>query len=126
MRNLIHFCILSLILVAGVGYADRSDTITQKLRCLVCQNETVYESNTLFSYQITQQVKRQISEGLTDKEIYKNLQLKYGDVILFDPDFNQKTMLLWFIPSVIGMMMLIYILKLLNTLFCLKKNNKER
>ena len=75
--------------------------ITKNLRCLICQGQSVYDSDSEFAVSLKLVVKRKISEGLTEKQIYEFLTKKYGEWILYDPQINKNTYLMWFLPLLI-------------------------
>ena len=75
--------------------------ITKNLRCLVCQGQSVYDSDTEFANSLKILVDRKIDEGLTDAEIYEYFKNKYGEWILYDPKLNKNTYILWFMPLLI-------------------------
>ena len=75
--------------------------ITKNLRCLVCQGQSVYDSDSEFAASLKLVVENKIQQGLTEDQIYKFLTDKYGEWILFDPKFNKNTYLLWFLPLLI-------------------------
>ena len=72
--------------------------ITKNLRCLVCQGQSVHDSDSEFAISLKVVVEKKVNEGMSEKEIYEFLQTKYGDWILYDPELNQKTLILWFLP----------------------------
>ena len=75
--------------------------ITKNLRCLICQGQSVYDSDSEFAISLKLVVKNKIEKGFTEDQIYKFLIKKYGEWILYDPQFNKNTYLLWFIPLLI-------------------------
>ena len=75
-----------------------NNKILKNLRCLVCQGQTISDSNSDFAQTIRSVVDDKIQEGLTEKEIYKFLSEKYGDWILFDPPLKNNSYILWFLP----------------------------
>ena len=75
--------------------------ITKNLRCLICQGQSVYDSDSEFALSLKLVVKNKIEEGLSEDQIYNFLTTKYGDWILYDPKFNKNTYLLWFLPLLI-------------------------
>tara|TARA_B100000035_G_scaffold267852_1_gene241074 strand:- start:155 stop:520 length:366 start_codon:yes stop_codon:yes gene_type:complete len=75
--------------------------ITKNLRCLVCQGQSVYDSDSEFAVSLKLVVENKIQQGLTKDQIYKFLTDKYGEWILYDPKFNKNTYLLWFLPLLI-------------------------
>ncbi len=75
--------------------------ITKNLRCLICQGQSVYDSDSEFAISLKLVVKNKIEAGLSEDQIYSFLTNKYGDWILYDPKFNKSTYLLWFLPLLI-------------------------
>ncbi len=75
--------------------------LTLELRCMTCQNQSVYDSDSEFANDIKNIVKEKFSEGLNEKEIKMFLTERYGEYILFKPYFNLKNMLLWIFPFLI-------------------------
>ena len=84
--------------------------ITKNLRCLVCQGQSVHDSDSEFAISLKLVVEKKIDEGMSEKEIYEFLQIKYGDWILYDPELNQKTFILWFLPLLLFSLVLFPIL----------------
>ena len=74
---------------------------TKNLRCLICQGQSVYDSDSEFAISLKLVVKNKINDGLSEKEIYDFLTEKYGEWILYDPKFNKNTYILWFLPLLI-------------------------
>ena len=87
------------------SYALNNDTkldeITKNLRCLICQGQSVYDSQSDFANSIKLIVKKKLDEGKKQKEIYEYLKKKYGEWIVYDPELNQNTLLLWSIPLIL-------------------------
>ena len=75
--------------------------IVKNLRCLVCQGQSVYDSDTEFATSLKLVVQNKIQQGLSEKQIYNFLTEKYGEWILYDPNFNKNTYLLWLLPLLI-------------------------
>ncbi|MDC0472817.1 cytochrome c-type biogenesis protein CcmH [Pelagibacteraceae bacterium] len=82
-----------------------SDDITQKeikiyknLRCLVCQGQSIADSNSDFAQTIKLVIKDKINENKTEDEIYNFLSSRYGDWIVYKPRFNSNSFLLWVLP----------------------------
>ena len=80
--------------------SERSE-ITKNLRCLICQGQSVYDSDSDFANSMKILVDKKLNEGLSDKEIYSYFKEKYGDWILYDPGLNKNTYLLWLLPILI-------------------------
>ena len=72
--------------------------ITKNLRCLICQGQSVYDSDSEFANSLKIIVNQKLEEGLTEKEIYNFLEKKYGQWILYDPGFSKNTYFLWLLP----------------------------
>ena len=75
--------------------------ITKNLRCLICQGQSVYDSDSEFAISLKLVVINKIEDGFTEDQIYKFLTKKYGEWILYDPQFNKNTYFLWFLPLLI-------------------------
>ena len=72
--------------------------IFKNIRCLICQGQSVADSNSEFAQTIKLVVNDQINKGKSKKEIYNFLIEKYGDWIVYKPPLNKKNILLWFFP----------------------------
>ena len=72
--------------------------IYKNLRCLVCQGQSIADSNSDFAATIKLVVQDQVNEGKTKNEIYTFLISKYGEWIVYQPTFNKNNLLLWIIP----------------------------
>ena len=79
----------------------RARNISKNVRCLVCQNQSIDESSAPLARDMRMIVRNKITEGLTDKEIYKFLTDRYGDFILLNPPFKTSTLILWTSPFVL-------------------------
>ena len=75
--------------------------IHKNLRCLVCQGQSIADSNSDFAQTIKLVVKDLINEGKTEEEIYTFMSDKYGDWIVFKPQFNIQNSLLWILPYIV-------------------------
>ena len=98
------FIIIFLLLFCNNLYADKSsqrNEITKNLRCLICQGQSVYDSDSDFANSMKILVDKKLEEGLSEKEIYNFFKKKYGDWILYDPGLNKNTYLLWLLPILI-------------------------
>lgn len=91
-----------------------SSKITKNLRCLVCQGQSVYDSDSEFANSLKILVDRKLSEGLSEKQIYNYLKGKYGEWILYDPEFNKNTYFLWLVPVLMFLFGGILIFKLFS------------
>ena len=81
-------------------YESRARNISKNIRCMVCQNQSIDESNAPLAKDLRILIRTKIKEGSTDKEIYNFLTDRYGEFILLKPPFNSKTLILWFLPFV--------------------------
>ena len=72
--------------------------ILKNIRCLICQGQSVYDSESEFASSIKLIVDRKINDGLKEKQIYEFLREKYGDWIIYDPQLNKNTYILWLLP----------------------------
>ena len=72
--------------------------IFKNLRCLVCQGQSISESNSDFANTIKLVVKDKLSEGYNENEIYSFLVSKYGEWIVYKPPFSSSNLLLWTLP----------------------------
>ena len=80
---------------------DLQNKISKNLRCLICQGQSVYDSDSDFAISLKIVIKNKINNGLSEKEIYDFLTEKYGEWILYDPKLNKNTYILWFLPLLI-------------------------
>ena len=96
-----------LILFLSLGFSQlKSDEkrfeletkIFKNIRCLICQGQSVYDSESEFALSVKQIVKRKIDEGLKEDEVYGFLREKYGEWIIYNPEFNKNTYILWLLP----------------------------
>jgi len=90
------------ILTATPTYSSETEfkllEVYKNLRCLVCQGQSIADSNSDFAATIKLVVQDQFNEGKTEDEIYKFLTSKYGEWIVYQPSFNKNNFLLWFLP----------------------------
>ncbi len=97
--------ILLLYFSFNFSYANeintKVDQITKNLRCLICQGQSVYDSQSDFAISMKLVVKKKIDEGKEEEEIYDYLKNKYGEWIVYEPELNQNTFLLWSIPLIL-------------------------
>ena len=75
--------------------------ITKNLRCLICQGQSVYDSDSEFANSLKIVVDKKIQEGLSEDQIYEYFKTKYGEWILYDPGLNKNTYILWLLPILI-------------------------
>lgn len=80
---------------------EKIKKLTLELRCMTCQNQSVYDSESDFAKDIKKLVSEKFIEGLDEKQIKKFLTKRYGEYILFKPYFNSKNLLLWLFPFIL-------------------------
>ena len=85
--------------------------LTLELRCMTCQNQSVYDSDSDFAKDLKMIVKEKFKEGLSESEIKNFLTQRYGEYILFKPYFSLKNMLLWIFPFLILLVSLGFFIK---------------
>ncbi len=91
-----------------------SNKIYKNLRCLVCQGQSIADSNSDFAQTIKSVVSDKLQEGMNEKQIYNFLSDKYGDWILYDPPLKNESYLLWMLPYmffILGAIVLFFLLK---------------
>ena len=98
-------------------YELRARNISSNIRCMICQNQSIDESNAPLAKDLRILIRNKIKEGSNDKEIYKFLTDRYGDFILLKPRFDLNTLSLWFLP---------FIFLLLGIYIVLYHNKKSR
>ncbi|MDA8918135.1 cytochrome c-type biogenesis protein CcmH [Candidatus Pelagibacter sp.] len=96
-----------IILFLFIGFSDLKSSeqnnelkskILKNIRCLICQGQSVYDSESEFASSIKLIVERKIEEGLKEELIYEFLREKYGDWVIYDPKLNKNTYILWLLP----------------------------
>ena len=114
MKFLSFFLVILIIFTLNLLKADEiklQNKITKNLRCLICQGQSVYDSDSEFAISLKLVVKNKVNEGFTEDQIYKFLTKKYGEWILYDPLFNKNTYILWLLPLLIFLFGGVIILK---------------
>ena len=79
----------------------RYETLTRELRCLVCQNQPISDSNAPLAEDLRRQVREMLLSGSSDREIYSFMTDRYGDFVLYRPPFAKRTWLLWLAPGIL-------------------------
>jgi len=103
MKILKIFIILFLVTSFSELKSDETNDILKNkilknIRCLICQGQSVYDSESEFASSIKLIVDKKINEGLKEKQIYQFLREKYGDWIIYDPQLSKNTYVLWLLP----------------------------
>ena len=89
----------------------RARNISKNIRCVICQNQSIDESNSILAKDLRILIRSKIQEGYNDKEIYNFLTERYGDFILLKPRLSLSTLGLWFFPIVFVIIGLLVILR---------------
>ncbi len=100
MKKIFIFFIYIFLISEKVSFAEnlQHQEIYKNLRCLVCQGQSIAESNSDFAQNIKLTVEELSEEGKSDDEIYDFLISRYGEWIVYKPKFNKSNFLLWFTP----------------------------
>ena len=77
---------------------DLKSKILKNIRCLICQGQSVYDSESDFASSIKLVVDKKINESLSEEQIYEFLREKYGDWVIYDPELGKNTYILWLLP----------------------------
>lgn len=93
----------------------RLTKLSQELRCLVCQNETLADSRADLAEDLRREIREQIRAGKSDKEIIAFLTQRYGEFVLYRPVVEPKTYLLWFGPFVLLLVGLLILFRYVKT-----------
>jgi len=113
-----------IIIFLSIGFSqsksdEKSDEMKSKIlkniRCLICQGQSVYDSESDFASSIKLTVEKKINEGSNEEQIYEFLREKYGYWIIFDPKLNKNTYILWLLPLLLFLFGGAIIFKRLNS-----------
>ena len=114
----IKYLLIMLLIVSQDIFASEKQIdpkeIQKNLRCLVCQGQSISDSNSDFAQTIKMVVDDLINEGLTEEEIYSFMSDKYGEWIVFKPQLNIQNSLLWILPYMALILGGFFIIKLFN------------
>ncbi|MGJ0516789.1 MAG: cytochrome c-type biogenesis protein [Methylomicrobium sp.] len=107
---------------AGVEYREFSnpeqqeayESLTSELRCLVCQNQTIADSNADLAADLRRQVYEMLQRGQSKEDVVKFMTERYGDFVLYNPPFKSKTLLLWFGPVLFFLIGVIFVTLLIR------------
>ena len=94
----IIFCFFSFITNAQESNDKLTNKISKNIRCLICQGQSVYDSQSDFALSLKLVIKRKINEGYNEVQIYEYLKNQYGEWIVYDPKFSKNTFFLWLLP----------------------------
>jgi len=126
--------ILTIFLIAATGFSpgsmaapietfkfDSPETekvfhkLSEELRCLVCQNQNIAESNAGLSKDLRLEIYTMLSDGKSEDEIVEFMVQRYGDYVLYRPPFKPMTWLLWFGPAIVFAFGLVYVVRLIKS-----------
>jgi len=113
LKKIIFFIFLSSSIHASEVNLELIE-IYKNIRCLICQGQSIADSNSDFASTVKLVVQDQLKDGKTKKEIYDFLISKYGEWIVYQPTLNKNNFLLWFLPYLIlvfGALIIFFILK---------------
>jgi len=79
----------------------RYESIIAEVRCLVCQNESIKDSNAFLASDLRREISRMLEKGMTDAEVYDFLVDRYGEFVLYRPRASGKTLILWIAPGLL-------------------------
>ena len=125
-----HFYKLSFILVfitfvlftnflLAENIANKVKKLSLKLRCMTCQNQSVYDSDSDFAKDIMKIIEDKFNEGKTEKEIILLLSDRYGEYILFEPLLNKRNIFLWLFPFTLLFISIVFFI------YYVKKRNSD-
>ena len=86
------------VAISSTFSEEQTTNITKNLRCLICQGQTIHESNSDFAESMKKYIKSELENGKTNEEIFSSLVKKYGQWIVYDPGISRNTLLLWSLP----------------------------
>ena len=116
-------CLILLLISTQANSIEGSEEITsqerelyqqiiQEVRCLVCQNQSVAESNADLAKDLRTEIMEQVKQGNSEEDIKSYLLLRYGDFVLYDPSFKKSTYILWLSPVLIILLILGWLRKI--------------
>jgi len=120
--TLIFLLLLAGVSSAGVEYREFKnpeqqeayESLTSELRCLVCQNQTIADSNADLAADLRRQVYEMLEKGQSKDEVLKFMTERYGDFVLYNPPFKVKTLLLWLGPVLFFLIGALFVIVLIR------------
>lgn len=90
----------------GAAFADpemqaRYENLIDEIRCVVCQNQTIKDSNVFLASDLRREIRRMMAEGMSDAQITDFLVARYGEFVLYNPRKSGKTLILWITPALL-------------------------
>ena len=108
--TIISFMFFTFKIYAVENIDERVKNLTLELRCMTCQNQSIYDSDAEFSNDIKKIVKQKFEEGESERDIKKFLVERYGEYILFRPLINYNNIFLWSFPFILLIFGLIFVI----------------
>ena len=99
-RFVIIFCLWAGAATAAEDLDKRTAALAEELRCLVCQNQTLAESNAPLAVDLRNQIREQLAAGKSERDVVDFMVARYGDFVLYRPPLRASTVLLWVGPFV--------------------------
>ena len=109
---IIFFTVQLNISVFSENIKISENQIYKNLRCLVCQGQSISESNSDFANTIKLVVKDKLSEGYNENEVYSFLVSKYGEWIVYKPSFSSTNLVLWILPYIFLLIGVFFLIKI--------------
>lgn len=103
--------LLSSVYALNIDQEERANNLFKETRCLVCEGQNIYESNSDSAEDMKKLISEMIIDGNSDNEIKSFLVSRYGDWIIMTPPINQSTYFLWFSPIIILLIGIVFILR---------------
>jgi len=112
MNRILVLCVALLVsstataIDTGAAFEDpemqaRYENLISEVRCLVCQNQTIKDSNVFLAADLRREIRRMMAEGMTNGEIADFLVARYGDFVLYNPRKSGRTLILWITPALL-------------------------
>ena len=112
MNRILVLCVALLVsstataIDTGAAFEDpemqaRYENLISEVRCLVCQNQTIKDSNVFLAADLRREIRRMMAEGMTNGEIADFLVARYGDFVLYNPHKSGRTLILWITPALL-------------------------
>ena len=106
MKLLRIFLFIIIVFNTNQAFSDENNDklknkISKNIRCLICQGQSIYDSQSDFAISMKLLIKKKINEGESEKEIYEFFRNQYGDWILYEPKINKNTIFLWIFPVIL-------------------------
>jgi len=93
---------------------SKYEQLISEIRCLVCQNQSIKDSNVFLAVDLRNEIRRLLENGRSESDIKKFLVDRYGDFVLYQPPLNEKTFLIWFSPLLLLLAGSIIVIKIIR------------